>query len=66
MNLFPDGPPIAAMMDYIVTHLNNNSEPVKLGTETIVPSNPPVQLPFNLKDKKITKAIAEGKHNVDA
>lgn len=61
-----DGPPIAAMMDYIVTYLKNNPAPVNLGQNTASPANPPVQLPFNLKDKKITKAIADAKDNVDA
>lgn len=61
-----DGPPIAAMMDYIVTYLKNNPKPVDLGQNTATPAVPPVQLPFNLKDKKITKSIAEAKDNVDA
>lgn len=61
-----DGPPIAAMMDFIVTYLRSNPNPVSLGNNTGSPAVPPVQLPFNLKDKKITKAIAEAKDNVDA
>lgn len=60
-----EGPPIANMMDFIVQGMKQSEGEVLKGNSISNSGPNPMLLEFNLKDKKISKAVSDAKDNLD-
>jgi len=61
-----EGPPIAALMDYVVQYLENNNPTHLMKVKPGGMARIPKPITFDVTHKKITKAIAEAKAHLEA